>query len=173
LWIDLELPEKLDTTQAYQLRIDSAFTTVDGHRPDSTLIQNIRPPNWLQLSALSGLVESTGALLHPIVLAHTENGPLYRSSGETFDFQGIQSGQYRFTIIDDRDGNGAWTTGSLTPWRAPEPVYHFPTPVEVRPGWSVEEHVLDIEQAAPVFPSETKTENESTEKEGGAPPSGQ
>lgn len=40
-------------------------------------------------------------------------------------------------LVEDRDGNGLWTTGSLLPYRAPEPLYRTPDFPPLRANWEV------------------------------------
>lgn len=54
------------------------------------------------------------------------------------DWTGLAPGSYSLRLIEDRDGNGRWDTGSLHPKRQPERVIADEEPVVVRAGWSVE-----------------------------------
>lgn len=45
---------------------------------------------------------------------------------------------YTLELIEDRDGNGRWTTGSLSARRQPEPVWRHPDPVNLRAGWEMQ-----------------------------------
>jgi hypothetical protein len=40
-------------------------------------------------------------------------------------------------LIDDRDGNGKWTTGDLSQGVQPEMVYRFSQATKVRANWDV------------------------------------
>lgn len=45
---------------------------------------------------------------------------------------------YALELIEDRDGDGRWTTGSLSARRPPEPVWRHPDAVNLRAGWAVQ-----------------------------------
>lgn len=50
----------------------------------------------------------------------------------------LTPGTYSLKLIEDRDGNGRWSTGSLIPTRQAERVFLLKDPVVVRAGWSIE-----------------------------------
>jgi hypothetical protein len=54
---------------------------------------------------------------------------------KTLTFHFLKPEKYRVKLLDDRDGNGEWTTGSLLDRRQPERVYYFPKIVKVRSNW--------------------------------------
>lgn len=57
----------------------------------------------------------------------------------SFKFVYLHPGKYTIDIIDDVDGNGILTPGSLEPYRMPEKVYHQETPLEIRAKWDMED----------------------------------
>ena len=56
-----------------------------------------------------------------------------------FDYQFLKPGKYTFRIREDANQNGQWDTGNLKKRIQPEPVYHFPTIIEVRAFWELNE----------------------------------
>lgn len=46
-------------------------------------------------------------------------------------------GSYEVQLIEDRDGDGRWSTGSYPAGKQPERVFLDPDPVQIRAGWSV------------------------------------
>lgn len=53
----------------------------------------------------------------------------------SFKFIYLQPGKYSLDIIEDLDGNGVLTPGSLNPYRLPEKVYHQEGIFEIRAKW--------------------------------------
>lgn len=49
----------------------------------------------------------------------------------------IDPGSYSLRLLEDRNADGKWTTGSLVEGRLPEPTWRHPKPVDVRAGWDV------------------------------------
>ena len=50
----------------------------------------------------------------------------------------LAPGSYGLKLIEDRDGNGRWTTGSFINGRQPERIFLLEDPVILRAGWAVE-----------------------------------
>jgi hypothetical protein len=57
-------------------------------------------------------------------------------------FHYVKPEKFRVKLLDDRDGNGEWTTGELATRRQPERVYYFPKVVKVRSNWESKESWL-------------------------------
>lgn len=55
-----------------------------------------------------------------------------------FRFVYLHAGKYTIDIIDDEDGNGILTPGSLKPYRMPEKVYHQSEQIDIRAKWDLE-----------------------------------
>lgn len=56
----------------------------------------------------------------------------------TIAWDRLPTGPMTLRMIEDRDDNGRWTTGSFAPPRQPEPVLNLLEPVIVRAGWTIE-----------------------------------
>ena len=52
-------------------------------------------------------------------------------------FEDLFPGDYSFKIIKDRDNNQKWTQWSLNPFKEPEQILWFNTPVKVRANWQM------------------------------------
>jgi uncharacterized protein (DUF2141 family) len=61
-----------------------------------------------------------------------------RSPGEA-SFPFLDKGTYRLKAIYDLDSNGVWTTGNYDLARQPEPVSYYPTELEVKINWALEQ----------------------------------
>lgn len=53
-------------------------------------------------------------------------------------FKDVAPGEYSFQIIEDVNGDGDWTTGSLQERRQPEKIIRFPKINKLRPSWELE-----------------------------------
>ena len=57
----------------------------------------------------------------------------------TFNFDYIRPGKYTFRLIEDSNNNNVWDTGNYLKRVKPEPVYYFPSELEVRANWDLNE----------------------------------
>jgi Bacterial Ig-like domain len=65
-----------------------------------------------------------------------------------FKYVYMHPGSYSIDIIDDVDGNGVVTPGSLMPYVLPEKVYHQATPVDIKAKWDLKDvQIYPIPQA--------------------------
>ncbi len=55
------------------------------------------------------------------------------------DFFYVKPREYYLRVFYDRNGNGRWDTGNYAEHRAPEEVFYFPTKIEVRANWDIEQ----------------------------------
>ena len=55
------------------------------------------------------------------------------------DFFYIKPGKYYLRAFNDRNLNGRWDTGDFFKQQEPEEVYYYPTEIEVRPNWDIEQ----------------------------------
>ena len=55
------------------------------------------------------------------------------------EFDYITPGRYYLRIIDDKNGNGIWDTGSLLKRIQPEVVKYYPVMLDIRANWSLNE----------------------------------
>ncbi len=63
------------------------------------------------------------------------------SRARTYLFRYLPPGRYKIRIIWDLNQNGVWDPGDLKARRQPEPVFHYPKILEVRPNWDLEEKI--------------------------------
>lgn len=86
-----------------------------------------------------------------------------------FKYGYLYPGKYTIDIIDDTDGNGVLTPGSLNPYRMPEKVYHEALPLEVKAKWDME----DVEIYPIPQPGKSKGDKAATTEEpSGTPKTG-
>lgn len=60
-------------------------------------------------------------------------------SPTAFKFIFLKPGKYSMDLIEDFDGNGVLTPGSLEPYRLPEKVYHQTGTIEIRAKWDLKD----------------------------------
>jgi hypothetical protein len=51
----------------------------------------------------------------------------------------LDAGFYRIRVIYDLNGDRKWTTGDFTKHRQPEPVSYYPTEIELKTGWELDQ----------------------------------
>ena len=56
-----------------------------------------------------------------------------------YNFEYIKPGKYTFRLIEDLNKNNIWDTGNYLKKIKPEPVYYFPSELEVRANWDLNE----------------------------------
>ena len=61
------------------------------------------------------------------------------NSNSTIIFDYIRPGKYTFRLIEDLNSNDIWDTGNYLKQVQPEPVYYFPSELDVRPNWDLNE----------------------------------
>ena len=61
------------------------------------------------------------------------------NQNSTFNFDYIRPGKYTFRLIEDLNKNNLWDTGNYLKRVKPEPVYYFPSELEVRANWDLNE----------------------------------
>ena len=122
--------------QKYKLQIDSAaFTSIYGNN-------NIK----MEMSFSVPTAEAYASLF--VTLSNYDNGQAYvqllkgdkpyrtvKADGDHADFYYITPGKYYLRMFVDQNGNGKWDTGLFAEQLQPEPVYYFPTEIELRASW--------------------------------------
>ena len=61
------------------------------------------------------------------------------NSLSTYIFDYIRPGKYTFRLIEDINSNDLWDTGNYLKQVQPEPVYYFPSELDVRANWDLNE----------------------------------
>lgn len=81
--------------------------------------------------------------------------------GREFDFINLLPGEYYLRLLVDKNNNGIWDTGDILSTRQPEPVYIYPTKINVRPMWDADETwIINEESEKFVLPIEKIPEEE-------------
>ncbi len=124
--------------QQYELVVDSAaFTGLSGHVNEKT-----------KIGFSIGKEESYGAIFLTLPGADstatiqllTSDTKVYRqvrSHNGKADLFYIEPGDYYLRLFYDHNGNGRWDTGNYSKGISPEEVFYFPTKMEVRANWDI------------------------------------
>ncbi|MDO4881586.1 MAG: Ig-like domain-containing protein [Capnocytophaga sp.] len=59
-----------------------------------------------------------------------------------YQWEAIKPSTYQIRIIEDKNKNEKWDTGNYLQKIAPENVYHFPKPIELRANWDIEQDII-------------------------------
>ena len=60
-------------------------------------------------------------------------------SNSSYAFNYVIPGKYTFRLIEDLNSNDVWDTGNYIKRKQPEPVYYFPSEIDVRANWDLNE----------------------------------
>lgn len=76
------------------------------------------------------------------------NQVIYSSTKSAADqivnFTRLIPGNYTIRCIEDRNGDGKWTTGSISEKRQPEQVFYFKLTQKLRPNWEIEQTLQKV-----------------------------
>lgn len=86
-------------------------------------LENARAPAYIV-----ELTDNKGAVKYSIV-----------TTGAAVDFRWITPATYTLRVIYDENQNAVWDTGNYLEKRQPERVVYYPSPIEVRANWDVEQ----------------------------------
>ena len=125
---------------------DSSFMDYRG-RPLRARTLFLQPSTVLRGTiqlVITSSTEKTSPILLQLLSAdkktiHTRS--LMTAKKQTQVFTDIPEGRYYFRVIDDRNRDGRWSTGSLNPRRQPEAVHFFDYPLELKGGWDMETEI--------------------------------
>ena len=136
--------KKYDET--YQIEaLPKAFTDFFGNTND-TLKVKVHTPKEEDLATLKLNLSLSDGVQYPIILQLTNEKAteviqeLYISKAQApYILKNIQPAKYRLRIIEDRNGNRKWDTGSFLQQLQPERVWYLSATLELRANWEVEE----------------------------------
>jgi hypothetical protein len=175
--ISVDRPLKPD--RLYRLRLpDTLFSDILGNHPGDTAfrkftIKTISAEDiCYSLSGTSSCPMSKAPqrkwLFQPLTAAASY---VSRDSAGHFRFDSIPAGKGRIATFIDFNGDNTPTTGSLFPWREPEPYQVFPDTVEARARWDIEGiETPACEDCAPKKPVPPVPSPVSPQREKNAPP---
>jgi hypothetical protein len=125
----------------YLFIADSAsFGNIYDENSDSTAIKfSVRDPESFNKLAFN-IKNNEGELIVQL-LNNTEKliGESNITNNGTLVFSLLEKGFYRARSIYDLNGDGRWTTGDFSTGLQPEPVSYYPTEIELKPGWNLDQ----------------------------------
>lgn len=123
--------------------LPEAITDFFGNSND-TLRVNLRTKKLEDYSILKLTIKKE--LQFPIILQLTnekgskvEQELYFESAQKEYVFENVNPNKYKVRIIEDRNNNKTWDTGSFLQRLQPEKVIYFPNLIELRANWEVEE----------------------------------
>ncbi len=135
-----KMSAKLISGKKYLFIADSAsLGNIYGEYCDSTGIKF----SVAEASAYGTLVFNIKKVPCPLIIQILDKaekliGEKYIKADGKVEFPLLEKGVYRFRAIFDLNGDGKWTTGDFDKRRQPEPVSYYPSEIETRADWSVE-----------------------------------
>lgn len=154
----------LDEQTVYRVQIDSArVQTVGGmYNMGFSLSFRTRAIEYYGTAIFTVRGFEGSAIVQ--LLSNNENEDVIRTkqvavSDKEITLSYLPPGRYRFKLIDDRNGNGKWDTGSLAEGIQPEMVYYFPKVLEIKSNWDIKEDwEIDLSNVLPkdIYDAEAK-----------------
>ena len=138
----LKFDYKWKKATPYTLHIkDSTFVDILSHKNDSLLLRfTSRSPDDYGNLMINLEISNTG-VNHVVQLI--SNDKVLREANlnksERLSFTYLTPGKYTLKVIDDLNNNGKWDTGDYIYKIQPEKVRFFPTEIDVRSNWDIEE----------------------------------
>jgi len=139
----LRIPYKWKEDRSYALIIpDSVFFTAHGLTNDSAVVQ-FRTRQTRDFGSLKVDIALPKKGTHYIIQLLDEKDNVLKerylseSGKELFEY--LTPGNYRLKAIKDKNNNHRWDTGNYELHIQPEDVIFYPTVIEVRGNWDVDE----------------------------------
>ena len=125
--------------QQYELQIDSAaFVGLSG-KVNLKTKQDIRIPKMEEYGALFLILPDAD----PTAVIHFMNSDKVIRTIKVKDGRAdlfyIDPGKYYLRMFNDSNGNGRWDTGNYAEGIQPEEVFYFPSDIQVRANWDIEQ----------------------------------
>ncbi|MFN6083478.1 MAG: hypothetical protein ACK476_00945, partial [Fluviicola sp.] len=67
-----------------------------------------------------------------------------KAADQIVNFTRLIPGNYTIRCVEDKNGDGKWTEGSLLEQRQPEHVYYFKLSQKLRPNWEIEQTLQKV-----------------------------
>jgi hypothetical protein len=136
----IEANAKIDTLMPFQIIFQKGLKTNLDQPLDTALTFTWKVPSVEGLGSIEGKVLSEQEPL--LVILRAPDNKIRMMPGPAFHFKYLPSGNYHIGVILDKDNNNRWSPGALFPYRPPEPIYFYPQPIILPPGWEVENYEL-------------------------------
>lgn len=126
-------------TGKLKIRFDTVhFMNQMGIRKDSI---DITKADLEPFGMVSGKLDTKDASGYQIELINSTKKTEATGSGSAFQFL-VRPGKYTLQVFKDLDGDGQYTGGNKKARRQAEPLYVLPEPIELKPGWDLENIVV-------------------------------
>ncbi len=127
----------------YQLFIpDSVFTDLQNYSNDTTII-NFRTKMLTDYGILFLNIKIDNPNKHYIIQLLNENEDVlnerFITENQLIKYEYLNPGKYLIKAILDTNNNGRWDTGDYINNIQPEKTYYFPTDINIRANWDIEE----------------------------------
>ena len=84
-------------------------------------------------------IESFPIIIELISLRDEFIERIYTTNNKTFTFKNLKPQKYKVRLIYDTNSNGKWDTGNYLLKLNPEKIIYFPTEIEIRANWEINE----------------------------------
>lgn len=144
--INNQLSLKWETTakERYKISIkESAFEDFFGHVNDTLIEYGATTKGLADLGSIR--VKLNNVESYPIIVQLTNNQgevlhEVYSEKATPFyDFININPSNYLLRVIFDANKNGEWDTGSYLQKTQPERISYYPSEIELKPNWELEQ----------------------------------
>ena len=106
--------------------------------PDSTYRQRFAVAGARETGGIVGQVDGAGPIRVEVRPQSGDPIMVTADAQGAFAVNGLLPGPYTLRIWRDLDEDGAWTSGTLSPYTAPEPLRLLLDPIQVRARWETE-----------------------------------
>jgi hypothetical protein len=141
--------QKLKPDSKYRLEIDlSLLPDASGNITDTTIAFNFTTKSEFEFSGLSGKVVSDNDNLMIVLESELNSENKYSvklDPKKTFEFERILPGRYKLWAFEDRNENGKYDYGLLSPFEFSERFYFYPEIIEIKPRWSISDLIFTIQ----------------------------
>ncbi len=62
-----------------------------------------------------------------------------------FQYAHLPAGDYKLSLLLDKDASGSWTPGSLSPYTLPERIISLNAPISIRANWTIEDQLIEFD----------------------------
>lgn len=115
---------------------------------DTTVVLSLQTMDNRNYGKIKGTIERNKENIPILVYLNStkRNGKNYQFTviENTFSFENLEEGSYTMEIVVDRDKNGIFSCGNITPFLYCEKVFKHLTIFEVKPRWSIDKVILTI-----------------------------
>ena len=139
-WAEVFFPKTED--QSYLIKLFPGALTDFFEKTNDTLTFNVNTRLESDYGTLNLSLQNVERFPVIVQLLDTKYNLVaseYLSENREVFFEALSPNKYFLRIIYDTNGNGRWDTGSFLNRREPERIIYYPTQLEVRANWSLNE----------------------------------